>query len=526
MTTEEQIRRFMLLHRANTRSFGNWDPISKNTHTVKREITYDDYCNHFSGVTGVGCVPLRDDDTCYWGGIDIDNHGKTEDSDIVGIEKAVHDAGYPLVVTRSKSGGVHLYLYLAEPVKAELVRRVLKMWADHLRIPGTDCLFPKHDRMNRDNETGEKGLSNWLNFSYFGASAGPTVRYAVINGKPAEFSRYLDHAEGLRQTGIDIQKWANGDHSEAPPCLQSKFKTGFNPGERNSGIYQITVYARKKERDLDQAAEYAHELAELYAPDVKYGERQKTIKSALTKTYNYKCEEFADVCDKETCKKRKFGVSESQYRDMKTKESIPRFFNAIMWLGSDQPKWSVQAEIDEATSYELKYLNTDELRKYDLFRRKMIEMSPIFLPTIKQGDWESIIGPVMAAKIVAQMPEDTTEMGMVGGRIREFLAKADFSVDPADTKVRSAILRGLPVFQTWKGEPVLMFRSQDFDKYLRDVKMSDLAKNDRWLKIADHFNASSERIKLSSVDTKAVWVISATNYMPGATPKHDFTPEY
>ena len=523
--TEDDIRRFMLLHRANSRSFGNWDPQTGNAHTEKREITFEDFVGHFNGTMGVGCVPLRDDDTCYWGGIDIDNHGKTEDSDIVGIEKAINDVGYPLVATRSKSGGVHLYLYLSEPVKAELIRRVLKMWADHLKIPGTDCLFPKHDRMNRDNETGEKGLSNWLNFSYFGVSKGKTVRYAVVNGKPVSFTHFLDHAESQRQTSADIQKWANFDHTDAPPCLQCKFKTGFTPGERNMGIYQIAVYARKKERDLDTAAEVAHELAEMYAPDVKYGERQKTIKSALTKTYNYKCEEFADVCDKEACKKRKYGVSESQYRDMKTKESIPRFFDAVMWTGSDEPKWSVRAEVSDGVDYEIKYLNTDELRKYDLFRRKMIEMTPVFLPTIKQAEWDLIIGPIMAGKIISPMPEDTTELGQLKIRLREFLAKADFGGDPSDPRGRSPLMRGLPVVQTYKGTTAIMFRSMDFEKYLRDTKTDIALKKNMWLKIADSFNASSDRIRVGP-NFVSIWFVPAEEYKPGDNDPVDFTPEY
>lgn len=521
--TEDDVRRFMLLHRANSRSFGNWDPHTKNTHTVKREIIFEDFNGHFNGVMGIGCVPLRDDDTCYWGGIDIDNHGKTEDSDIRGIEKAVNDAGYPLVATRSKSGGVHLYLYLSEPVKAELVRRVLKMWADKLQIPGTDCLFPKHDRMNRDNDTGEKGLSNWLNFSYFGTNKGKTERYAVINGKPVGFGHYLDHAESVRQSSADIQKWANFDHTEAPPCLQSKFHTGFTPGERNMGIYQITVYSRKKERDLDTAAEVAHELSELYAPDVKYSERQKTIKSALTKTYNYKCEEFTDVCDRETCKKRKYGVSESQYRDMKSKESIPRFYDAVMWTGSDTPKWSVKAELSEGVDFEIKYLNTDELRKYDLFRRKMIEMTPVYLPTLKQAEWDILIGPVMAGKITAPMPEDTTEFGQTKTRLKEFLAKTDFSADPGDPRSKQPLLRGLPVLQNHKGTTVVMFRSGDFDKYLRDTKTGPF--KDMWLKITDNLNAGSDRIRVGS-NFVSIWFLIADEYMPGNNEPVDFTPEY
>lgn len=518
----DDVRRFMLLYRANTRSFGIWNPKTKKAVTEKREISYEDFVGHFSGKMGVGCVPLRDDGTCYWGAIDIDNHGQSEDSDINGVERAVQDAGYPLVAARSKSGGVHLYLFLGEPVKAELVRRVLKLWADRLKVPGTDCLFPKHDKMNRDADTGELGLSNWINFPYFNADTN-TDRYVVVNSKPVDLGLFLAYAEGKRQTNSDMQRWANEDHSEAPPCLQAKFGTGFSPGERNTGIYQITVYARKKERDPETATTAANELSEKFMPDIKYGERIKTIKSALSKTYNYKCEDFKDVCDKEACRKRKFGVSESQYKDMRSKESIPLFSEAIMWTGLDDPKWSVKATLTEGVDYDIKYLGTDELRKYDMFKRRMIEITPIFLPPMKQGEWEAIIGPVMANKIIVPMPEDVTDIGIIRNQLREFLGRAKFDVDADDLRNRAPLIRGLPVVQLYKGVETVMFRSKDFEKYLRDTKTTE--KKNLWMKVRDSLDASTDRIRVGP-NFVTVWIVPAADYKPGAMEPHSFEPEY
>jgi len=520
--TPEDVRRFMLLYRANTRSFGNWDPRSRKTRTEKREVSHDDFVGHFEGRLGIGCVPLRDDDTCYWGAIDIDNHGQKEDSDIKGVEQAVQAAGFPLVACRSKSGGVHLYAYFSEPVRASLVRRVLQLWADKLQVPGTDCLFPKHDRMNRDSESGELGLSNWINFPYFN-EANKTDRYAVVNGKPVELAMFLDYSEGKRQTVSDMQRWANADHTEAPPCLQAKFLNGFTPGERNTGVYQIAVYCRKKERDPEAAAKAAHELSEQFMPDIKYGERQKTIKSALTKTYNFKCDEFKDVCDKSACRKRKFGVSESQFRDMVSKESIPKFSEAIMWTGMEDPKWSVKAEIGEGAEYSIKYLSTDELRKYDMFKRKMIEMTPIFLPPIKQGDWEQIIGPVMANRIAMPMPEDVTDVGVIKNRLRDFLQKAKFDDDMKGPNGREPLMRGQPVYQTYHHVDVVMFRSSDFEKFLRDTKTD--SKKNLWLNMLENMGAQSDRIRVGQT-LVTVWFVEAAEYLPHKYSKQNFDPEY
>jgi hypothetical protein len=209
---------------------------------------------------------------------------------------------------------------------------------------------------------------------------------------------------------------------------------------------------------------------------------------------------------------------------MRTKELIPRFYDAVMWTGLDEPKWSVKAEVTEGVEYEIKYLNTDEIRKVDLFKKRMIEMTPVFLPAMKQGDWDTIIGPILSSKITMPMPEDTTELGMLKSRLREFLGKAKFDGDPTDIRGRAVLLRGLPVVQVHKGEEVVMFRSQDFDKYLKDTRADTVRKN-MWFKMADNLGANSERLRVG-YNFVSVWYVPADEYRPLKPEAHDFKPEY
>ena len=84
-------RSFSDLFKGNRRSFGEFNPknIKAQMQTHKREYVEGNFEAHFKGELGIGIVPILDDGNCWWGAIDIDNHGSSEDLDLVGIEKKV-----------------------------------------------------------------------------------------------------------------------------------------------------------------------------------------------------------------------------------------------------------------------------------------------------------------------------------------------------------------------------------------------------------------------------------------------------
>lgn len=69
--------------------------------TAKEPVTDALYVAHLEGRAGLGIVPIRDDNTCMWGCIDIDNY--TIDHNKL-LEK-IRQLELPLVVCRTKSGG-------------------------------------------------------------------------------------------------------------------------------------------------------------------------------------------------------------------------------------------------------------------------------------------------------------------------------------------------------------------------------------------------------------------------------------
>ena len=78
--------------------------IRSTAKTVRQPITVELWQKHLNGDAPLGVIPIRDNDTCLWGCIDIDQYGLTHED----IVKRLQKEELPLIVCRSKSGGVHM----------------------------------------------------------------------------------------------------------------------------------------------------------------------------------------------------------------------------------------------------------------------------------------------------------------------------------------------------------------------------------------------------------------------------------
>ena len=90
------------------------------TITVHEPVTLEIWKQHLEGKKRIGIKPEKDN-LCKWGCIDVDPHNykNYNQKKIVDIIK---EFNLPLIPTRSKSGGLHLFLFLDDwyPVKEVL----------------------------------------------------------------------------------------------------------------------------------------------------------------------------------------------------------------------------------------------------------------------------------------------------------------------------------------------------------------------------------------------------------------------
>ena len=128
-------------------------------HTVKQVVEEKLWQAHLDGVgPSLGIIPIRADNTARWGCIDID----TYPIDYRKIINTIRNLQLPLVPCRSKSGGMHIFLFFKNPVSARLVREKLREVASGLGYSAVE-VFPKQSTILI-----EKGdLGNFLNLPYF-----------------------------------------------------------------------------------------------------------------------------------------------------------------------------------------------------------------------------------------------------------------------------------------------------------------------------------------------------------------------
>src|SRR5580698_5873276 len=99
----KQVARFAALFAGNTRTYGTYNQIDKERgdgkllgkpSTVFKTVTEELYAQHLAGTNGLGIVPIRDDNSCVFGAIDIDVYADLNHSDIA---RGLKEMALPLV---------------------------------------------------------------------------------------------------------------------------------------------------------------------------------------------------------------------------------------------------------------------------------------------------------------------------------------------------------------------------------------------------------------------------------------------
>ena len=464
----EQIDRFAALFDGNERSHGVWNPKTGKMHTEPRPATVKEYESHLNGKLGLGVVPIHDDNRCYFGIIDIDNHGSDHDLPLQEVVNIAEAARLPLSLCRSKSGGIHGYVFLMDPVPSALVRRKLEEWAKKLGYPKAE-IFPKQNALLSD-PSGVRQLGNWINLPYFKASE--TERYCWSNGRKLSFDEFLDHAEGLLVTEADLVG-ATPDHPEAPPCIQRILADGCGDGSRNEALYNVTVYLKKAHPDdyRDRAFDIN---SKVFDPPLPMVEARRTVNSAGRREYKYKCDEepIKSLCDRPKCLQRKYGVGSEEANPNGTNHSaLPVFSDLIKYL-TEPIRWSVK--MDGVT---VDNLETDDILRYSRMEKIIVERLGRGAPMLKEKDWRAIVNALLESHRVVEVADDASTTGIIRAKLVDFAKKAAISMGRGELEEddRSVLLRGLPiVYKSQDHVEYIAFRGSDFVDYLKRIRSEEL----------------------------------------------------
>ena len=401
---------------------GKWS-IKKTAKTLNTGPTAKLWEQHLAGKRPLGVVPIMDDSTCVWGSIDIDEYN----IDLLEVVARVENAKLPLVPCRSKSGGMHLFMFTSAPVSAGRMQETLRSLAASLGFEGSE-IFPKQTNI----EQGDFG--NWLIAPYFGGTFGDKLQYQhglKKSGAEQTATEFLSYAEKMRvtaeqMTGL-VKKNKSSEASarskshrvasdpsapfgDGPPCLQLLSASGFPEGGRNNALFHIGVYLKKaypedwKKRLEDDNQKYMR-------PPLPFEEVLSVQKQLEKKEYLYKCKDqpMASYCDKVTCLSRSHGVGDGMVVPVITHMRI---------IDSEEPEWYVSLK----GSNKALVLNDErDLTDFKRFRNQCVRQLHITFHLLSDLYWTAIYQAALANKQVDDAPKDLTPIGEFQSLLEKYL---------------------------------------------------------------------------------------------------------
>jgi hypothetical protein len=108
--------------------------IASKARSVHEHVTPASYEQHLAGVERLGIIPVMKDGTVNWFCLDVDYY-ELGAGFHKSLAEAIRDAGLPLVMTRSKSGGAHLWCFLEKPIHAKEAHEAAKAFTEKLNLP-------------------------------------------------------------------------------------------------------------------------------------------------------------------------------------------------------------------------------------------------------------------------------------------------------------------------------------------------------------------------------------------------------
>ena len=432
--------------REDGKAKGKYVTISKEL--IQKELN-DLWSQHLKGEIGLGIVPIDENNSCVWGSIDIDEFTV----DLKGLAKKLKKFKLPLVVCRSKSGGAHLFIFVFDPVPASTMQRKLRQVASAIGF-GQSEIFPKQTKLLL--ERGDRGSS--LNMPYFGGDNSTGYAFGPT-GKVLTPKEFIEYAETLVLTEEELDKldvvpviedseWLD----QSPPCLEHLVAQGFPKGTRNSGLFKLGVFLRKKfPDDWEKRVEQANH--QHFTPPLSAQEVLTVTKQVQRKDYFYKCNDqpISGHCNSPLCRTRKFGIGASG--------GTPLFSN-LTKQNSDPPIWFLDVEGGRLE------LETEELLNQTRFQRKCMDHLNIIPPKVRDNVWRQIIQQLLDTLTIIEVPKDASTEGHFNELLETFCTER-----PA--RERDELLLGKP----WTDQSRTYFRLGDLVDYLHRKNFRDYPRN-------------------------------------------------
>jgi len=433
--------------------------------------------SHLKGLwPSIGIFPINDEDKCRWGCIDVDEYP----IDHVSIAQKIAGKNLPFIVTKSKSGGAHIFLFFKEYVNAGIVHHKIRDLASSMGL-GHCEVFPKQEKLLREGNESDWEVGSFLNMPYHNG-LDQTDRYAFddkgnvlnLDGFLAEVEKKSLTTEELKKLSLKKEK---SEFHDAPYCIEAYLTENgkVQKGSRDNFLFQYAVFAKKKygESYEDEVHKFHHKYFE---EALRPKEIEKIIKQADKKDWGYKCKDqpMCQFCNKSLCRIRKFGIGEDSV--------ITDVGNVTQYGNNDDAIYHITIN-QESTIV----CTVEELYDQHKFRKKCLVKTKSMPPMMSRNDYDAFVTSLVSKAIEVKTDEEMTPEGQFKIVLAKYISNQANAVDQLQEYMRNRKHAALSTNQV-----AVFIRSLGGDSTKR--KLNNKPGQLVWFVANDKFN-SVERIE-------------------------------
>jgi len=381
-----------------------------------RQITDQHYADHLSGKKSIGIQPCDDDGMARFGAIDIDSKDY-KDFSVKKYLDIIKNYDLPLIPVKSKSGGLHLYLFLKEPVKALIIKKFLESLLFTLKLPLRTEIYPKQTELGKDSE-GKFIDGNFINLPYYNRAERISINF---DGKEFTFEQFIKVIEANLKTTDELEEFSlahvktvlQGGPSEfddGPPCLQMMTKSPLDDG-RDRWLYNYMVFAKKRYQDkweemvIDAPKKYFLKDSNGLVVD-DWGEKKvrdkiRSWKKDSTKGYTCTQEPIANFCMKSECVKRKYGFLSDR------KVLFPKL-SSLVKIKYPEPEYTFNVELPNGDSKNVKAKHIKQIVLQEEIRSIIAAAADFVPPKVKSNEFQEVLDNLFPPKEELLPPKGTT----------------------------------------------------------------------------------------------------------------------
>ena len=357
------------------------------------------YIDHLNGAKSVGIQPTNENSEVKFGLIDIDPNNYVNYDKKFFIDK-IQEFKLPLIPIESKSGGLHLFIFMKEFISATLLVSFLSNLLPLFKLKPDTEIFPKQTQLTKDTETGELRPGQFINLPYYKK----TERQALnLDGTPFTFEQFillvesnLVNPEDLNVITDNIDKkifeGADEDFKNGPPCLATLSTLMKDPqfDGKDRFMYNYHVFVKMKYEDTwKQKVKNApvKYFAEQHANAWDDKTLNAKIRSWARSFKGYTCTQspISDHCKKGICVKKKFGVLSG------SKGTYPELTNLKKIDLDPEPEYEFDVIKPDGISTATVHCRSVEHVTDQRKRRNAIAKAAGFPPPIIKGDEDQTV---------------------------------------------------------------------------------------------------------------------------------------